>query len=164
MKKSIAVDELELYEPRPEELWFRRDMLADPATMSYNRAWGGIISFPESAWPGWYDRWVANPGGLRFYRYLRLRESGVFVGEAALHLDPERNIWLADVIVPAACRDRGCGTAGLLLLCRAAADRGIRVLRDEIAGDNPAISLFLKAGFTEEFRTEKTVMVKKVLF
>ena len=164
MKEPIAVEALERYAPRPEELRFRRDMLADPATMSYNRAWGGTVPFPESAWPGWYDRWIARPGGLRFYRYLRLRESGVFVGETAFHLDPERDIWLADVIVPAACRGRGYGTAGLFLLCRAAADRGIRVLRDEIAGDNPAISLFLKAGFTEESRTEETVMVKKVLF
>ena len=155
---------LTLYEPQLRELGFRRDLLADPDTMSYNRAWGGIISFPESAWPGWYDHWVANPGGLRFYRYLRLRESGVFVGEAALHLDPERNIWLADVIVAAACRGRGYGARGLALLCEAAAARGVRVLRDEIAGDNPALALFLRAGFTEEARTEKTVMVKKVLF
>ena len=154
---------LSLYEPRLEELWFRRDLLADPDTMSYNRAWGGIVPFPESAWPGWYDRWVARPEGRRFYRYLRLGETGDFVGETAFHFDPERELWLADVIVSAARRGRGYGSRGLQLLCDAAADRGIRVLRDDIAADNPAISLFLRAGFTVEARGPETVMLKKEL-
>ena len=154
---------LTLYEPQLRELGFRRDLLADPDTMSYNRAWGGVIPFPESAWPGWYDRWVARPRGLRFYRYLRLGEAGDFVGEAAYHFDPARSIWLADVIVAAACRGRGYGARGLALLCEAAAARGIRVLRDEIAADNPALALFLRAGFTEEARTAEAVMVKKDL-
>ena len=34
------------YAPSVEELWFRQRMLADPETMSYNRAWGGPIPFP----------------------------------------------------------------------------------------------------------------------
>ena len=34
------------YIPKIEDLWFKETMLADPDTMSYNRAWGGTISFP----------------------------------------------------------------------------------------------------------------------
>lgn len=32
---------LEPYRPALSDLWFRRELLADEATMSYNRAWGG---------------------------------------------------------------------------------------------------------------------------
>ncbi len=38
---------LVLYEPGLGDLWFRQKMLADEKTMSYNRAWGGAISWPE---------------------------------------------------------------------------------------------------------------------
>ncbi len=34
---------LTLYEPKYEDLWFRKMMLADEDTMSYNHAWGGTI-------------------------------------------------------------------------------------------------------------------------
>ena len=37
------------------------------------------------------------------------------------------------------------------------------VLRDDIAIDNPAVGLFLKAGFTEEYRTNEIIMLKKEL-
>ena len=42
---------LELYRPAIEDLWFRRDLLADGATMSYNRAWGGTNGCLASASP-----------------------------------------------------------------------------------------------------------------
>ena len=35
--------------------------------------------------------------------------------------------------------------------------------RDDIAIDNPAARLFLKAGFTEEYRTDEIIMLKKEL-
>ena len=38
---------LELYRPAVRDLWFKRDLLADKATMSYNHAWGGTVDFPE---------------------------------------------------------------------------------------------------------------------
>mgnify|MGYP001517892970 CR=1 FL=1 len=87
---------IEAYLPRPDELWFRRKMLADEATMAYNGAYGGTVDFPEERWPDWYDRWVAHPEG-RYYRYLRESASGEFVGEIAYHFDGEK--YLADVIV-----------------------------------------------------------------
>ena len=154
---------LELYTPEFRDLWFRQSFLNDEETMSYNHAWGGTIPFPESAWSDWYDRWVARPEGRRFYRYLLDKDAGEFVGETAFHFDPERGLWLADVIVVAGRRGRGYGTEALELLCRAAAARGIEVLHDDIAVDNPGISLFLKAGFTEEYRTSEIIMLKKEL-
>ena len=40
---------IELYRPTVRDLWFRRDLLADEATMSYNRARGGINGCLASA-------------------------------------------------------------------------------------------------------------------
>ncbi len=42
---------LALYEPKYEGLWFRQMMLADEDTMSYHRAWGGTIPWPEDKSP-----------------------------------------------------------------------------------------------------------------
>ena len=160
-KKVIVM--ILLYKPRPEDLWFREQMMSDPETMSYNHAWGGTIPFPESMWASWYDHWLIHHENKRFYRYLRDSGSGSYVGEAACHYDDERSIWLADVIVASEYRGRGYGSEGLRLLCGAAKANGVDVLRDDIAIDNPAIRLFLKAGFTEEYRTDEIIMLKKDL-
>ena len=154
---------IKLYIPQLDDLWFRQMFMADEETMSYNHHWGGIIPFPEERWPEWYDYWVANPVGKRFYRYLKDEVSGEFVGEIAYHYDEERKIHMADVIVYAKCRGRGIGEQGLLMLCEAAKANDVEILYDDIAIDNPAIKLFLKLGFHEECRTDEIIMLKKEL-
>ena len=152
-----------LYFPALEDLWFRRQFLSDSETMSYNHAWGGTIDFPEDKWANWYDFWIGNPENKRFYRYLMKADNHLFVGEAAYHYDEKRDIFIADIIIPAQYRGQGYGKAGLNLLCNAAKNNGIEVLYDDIAIDNPAIDLFLKNGFREEYRTNEIIMLKKEL-
>ncbi len=153
---------LETAVPAPEDLWFRQEMLEDAATMSYNRAWGGTISFPEERWRDWHEAWVAHPEGRRFYRYLA-EEDGRFVGEVAYHYDEGFRHYTADVIIYAKERNKGYGGQGLALLCAAAKKNGIGVLYDDIAADNPAIGLFLRRGFTEEARTKEQIILRKEL-
>ena len=96
----------------------------------------------------------------RYYRYLK--DSGDhFIGEVAYHFDIDKNIYLADVIVHAPYRKMGCGSIGLNLLCDAAKQNGIKQLYDDIAIDNPSVTMFLKNGFVEEYRTSEIVMLKK---
>ncbi|MBQ1410866.1 MAG: GNAT family N-acetyltransferase [Oscillospiraceae bacterium] len=151
-----------LYTPSMEELWFRQQMMADPETMSYNHAWGGIIPFPKEKWHDWYDFWIVNHESNRYYRYLK-DNTGRFIGEIAYHYDSERNLYVADVIVHAPYRGKGYGGIGLDLLCRAAKQNGVKMLYDDIAIDNPAITMFLKNGFVEEYRTDEIIMLKKEL-
>lgn len=151
------------YKPTLQDLWFRQQFMADEATMSYNAAWGGTIPFLENTWKEWYDRWLIHHENKRFYRYLKDTETQTFVGEIAYHYDEEREIWLADVIVASEYRGKGYGSEGLRLLCEAAKANGVDVLRDDIAIDNPAVGLFMKAGFTWEYRTDEIIMVKKDL-
>ena len=153
---------MKLHIPALEELWFKEAMLADPETMSYNHAYGGTIPFPREKWAAWYDRWIMHHENKRFYRYLKL-DDGTFVGEIAYHPDEERGITIADVIVHAKYRGRGYGRTGLNLLCRAAKENGVDVLYDDIAVDNPAVTLFLRCGFAEEYRTDAIIMLKKQL-
>lgn len=154
---------LELYKPQMKDLWFREKFMSDEATMAYNHTWGGTIPFPESEWQEWYDQWVLCNDRMRFYRYLKASDTGEFVGEIACHFDERRKIWLADIIIAAVYRGRGYGKQGLKMLCSLAAEKGIDVLYDDIAIDNPAISLFVENGFVEEYRTDEIIMLKKVL-
>ena len=151
---------VDLYTPQYEDLWFREMLMSDEATMSYNLAYGGTIDFPESIWMDWYERWVQNTDGKRFYRYLR-NGNQKFVGEIAYYYDGER--YITSVIICSRYRGKGYGREGLRLLCEEAKKRGIEELYDDIAIDNPAITLFLQMGFVEEYRTEEIVMLKKKL-
>ena len=153
---------IRIFKPELNDLWFRQAMLADEETMAYNRAWGGTIPFPEDRWAEWYDCWVVNDEGKRFYRYVR-DESGRFVGEIAYHYDEELEGFMADVIIHAKYRGRGFGGEALELLCRAAGENGVSALYDDIAADNPAIGMFLHRGFNVDRRREKTILLKKEL-
>lgn len=153
---------IKLVIPALKDMWFRKKIMSDEQTMEYNKKWGGTISFPEEDWEAWYDCWIKKSDGKRFYRYI-LNENHTFVGEAAYHFDENRQIYLADVIVMAKYRGNGYGSAALNLLCESAKQNGIEHLFDDIAADNPAVSLFLRNGFCEEFRTDNYIMLKRLL-
>ena len=161
MNNRIA--EVYFYKPKLEDLWFREAMMADPDTMSYNSAWGGTIPFPQEKWQDWYNYWIAANPNKRFYRYITTGKSRYFVGEAAYHYDPDMDLYLADIIIFAKSRRLGFGKAGLLLLCEAAKNEKIPELYDNIAIDNPGISLLFQCGFEEEYRTKEIIMLKRTL-
>ena len=150
---------IEAYRPSLEDLWFRQALLADGETMAYNAAWGGTIEFPREAWAGWYGRWLEAPETRRYYRYLYDAENRRFVGEIAYRFDDERQIYICNVIVLAKYRKNGFGTAGIRLLCQAAKENGVPALYDDIAADNPSWKLFLKNGFSIDYRSGDVVMV-----
>ena len=154
---------LEIYKPSLEDMWFRQQMLEDDETMSYNRAWGGAIPFPKQDWESWYNAWVNdNAPKDRYYRYLKNKD-GDFVGEIALHFDNEYQGYMVNIIIFSKYRRKGYGKEGLKLLCKTAKEKGITYLYDDIAIDNPAITLFLKMGFKELYRTKDIILLKKDL-
>ena len=151
---------IKLYKPSVEDLWFRKELLSDEKTMSYNHHWGGVISFPKKDWEDWYDYWLVNTDHKRYYRYL-LNENDEYVGEIAYHFDG--NHYIANIIVHFKYRNKGYGKEGLILLCDVAKENGLKELYDDIAIDNPAIKMFLKLGFKEEYRNKEIIMLKKNL-
>ena len=148
------------YIPKLDDLWFREKLLADSNTMSYNHHWGGTIQFPKKDWASWYDYWIINNDNERYYAYLA-NDNNEFVGEIAYHFDGK--YYIANIIVYAEYRCKGYGQEGLSLLCKKALENGIKELYDDLAIDNPAIKLFLKNGFVEEYRNEEIIMLKKIL-
>ena len=156
------MDKLTLYRPELDDLSFREKWLSDPETMSYNHAYGGTVPFPRERWADWYARWIGGEGE-RYYRYLRLGDSGEFVGNIAYYYDEEYGGHLCEVLVAAQYRGRGFGQQGLALLCEAARANGVKRLLDTIAMDNPAVMLFLQDGFRERRRTDAFILVEKEL-
>ena len=153
---------LRLHLPARDDLSFRRQLLADPETMSFNAEWGGTIAFPEEAWNDWYDEWIANHRNLRYYRYL-VNEAGDYVGEVSFRFDPKWGGYMANVIIHNRYRRRGYGREALRLLCTAAKSRGIPVLYDDMAITNPALGMFAEEGFSEIARTDRIILLKKEL-
>lgn len=158
-----SISSLELVTPSFPELSFRKTLLADAQTMSYNRSYGGTIDFSESRWESWYQKWVSGGDSRYFYRYLYSRALDTCVGEAAYHCEAETGRYLCDIIVHASYRGRGFGKLGLSALCEAARENGIPALYDDILPDNPSIALFLKNGFTVVDQSEKAYTVRKDL-
>lgn len=154
--------ELQVHEPKLEELWFRKAMLEDEETMSYNKAWGGTVSFPCEDWEEWYSHWVINHENKRYYKYLK-NEKGEFVGEIAYHYDSRYEGYMTNIIIHAKYRNQGYGTLGLQMLCNIAKENGITALLDDIAIDNPGIIIFQKIGFKEQYRTDSIILLKKEL-
>ena len=153
---------LTLYKPNLEDLWFRESMLEDEETMSYNHHWGGTISFPKENHQSWYNYWIINNENKRYYRYVKDDQDN-FVGEIAYHYDKQYDGYVTNVLIHAKYRKQGYGTEALRLLCLIAKENGITTIYDDIAIDNPGISIFIKMGFIEKYRTEEIILLVKSL-
>lgn len=159
--REAPADELELYVPRPEDLWFYQKMLADPATMAYNAPWfppDGCISFPESERPAWIGKWIGREPE-RFYAYLRRKADGAFVGGVNFHQTPERGWWDMGIVIYAPERGKGYGKQGLaLLLDRAFRVAGISRLHNEFETTRDAAwHIHKAAGFRETGRADGVI-------
>lgn len=154
---------LSLYKPSIDDLYFRQELLSDSETMSYNEKWGGTIEFPREKWIDWYKKWILMEDGLHYYRYLFDECTSNFVGEVSYHYSEEDAKYLCDVIIISKYRNRGYGSKGLYLLCKAAKENGVEVLYDDIAIDNPSYKLFLKNGFEIDHFGDEIIRVKKLL-
>lgn len=132
---------INIYKPKYDELIFREKLLNDKDTMAYNDAWGGVISFPKEKWQDWYDYWIINTDGLRYYAYV-INENNEFIGEIAYHYNNDYESYIANVIIHSRYRKRGYGSEALKMLCEIAKENGIKELFDDIAIDNPGITIF----------------------
>lgn len=116
---------IELYVPETADLWFRRELLSDPETMSYNKGYDlgfpeyhndtGCIDFPEENWGGWYARWV-NAEPERFYAFLRLKETGTLLGEVNLFQTAGLGVYEMGIVLHSVQRGKGYSQTGIRLL------------------------------------------------
>ena len=147
-----TLPELKLHVPKLNELWFRRSLLSDPATMSYNAPWfppDGCIPFPETAWESWYKDWIGSPE--RFYAYIELCDNGSFIGEVNYHYDAESDAYEIGILISAEERGRGFGRKALeLLIGRAFDSKGVNRLSNVFETSRAAaLKIHLDCGFAK---------------
>lgn len=155
---------IELYTPQLRDLWFRKNLLADPETMSYNKGYNlgfpqyhndtGCIDFPQKDWGKWYHRWVLNRPE-RFYAYLRKKGTGEFLGEVSLYQTDAPGVYEMGIVLHSACRGKGYAREGMALLLDAAfRELGVQeVVNHFETSRQAAMKIHLAAGFrivTEE--------------
>ena len=152
------MNRLKLTVPSIEQLSYRKKILADPATMDYNRGFEvdvegydketGCINFEKSKWEDWYENWINNDKE-RFYAYLLEKDSECPFGEVSLRFDERREIHIINIVIEGKYRGKGYGKEGLkLLLDKAFFDFGLEKVGDEFPENRTnAYKLFKKFGF-----------------
>lgn len=156
------MEQLELYVPKPEDLWFFQKMTSDPETMSYNANWDvdydgyhrdtGCVDYPNEKLTDWYKDWVGQEPE-RFYAYIQRGSDGAWIGDVSFHYASEKAWWDIGIVLYAPYRGRGYAVPALKLLLDYAfrvcgvtrIHNDFSVSRNEIA----ALETHRKAGFKE---------------
>lgn len=113
-----------LHVPELSELWYRKQLMSDLETMSYNKGYDeyegydketGCIEFPKEDWNAWYDYFI-NREPQRFYAYVVRKSDGAFIGEVNLHKSDENDWHEMGIVIEAKYRGQGYSTEALKLL------------------------------------------------
>ena len=107
MEKYIV----ELRVPELDEFNYRRKLLSDIETMSYNIGYGdndesGCIDFKEDIWKYWFSQWVNNTPE-RYYAYIIRSDENIPVGDVALRYVSEKDAYCINIIVESKYRGNG---------------------------------------------------------
>ena len=154
------MDDLQLYIPRLEDLWFYQKMMSDPDTMSYNAGYDvdfngyhrdtGCIDYPDEVLPEWHAHWIGKEPE-RFYAYIQRVSDGAWIGDVNFHHTPEENWWDMGIVIYAPSRGKGYAIPALrLLLDRAFRVCGIDRLHNDFETTRDAAwAIHRKVGFRE---------------
>lgn len=147
-----------LHVPELNEFWYRKKLMEDPETMSYNRGYDldfagydkgtGCIAFPEEEWESCYNYFVGHEPE-RFYAYLVNTENGEFVGEVNAHKSVGHDWYNMGIVIEAKHRGKGYANEGLrLLLHHAFIDMGAMAVHNSFEKSrNAALKAHEHAGF-----------------
>lgn len=107
---------LTLYVPKLEELWYREQMMSDPATMSYNSGYElsfegyhaetGCIDFPREEWDEWYDYFIGKEPE-RYYAYIVRKSDGAYLGEVNVHRSCDHEWYEMGIVIESKYRGKG---------------------------------------------------------
>lgn len=125
MRCTAKSPRLALYVPRLEELGYRKQLMQDPDTMSYNKGYDldfagyhrdtGCIDFPETEWADWHTYFVGQEP-KRYYAYVMRLEDGAFVGEVNLHQSGAHPWYEMGIVLEAKYRGHGYAAEAMRLL------------------------------------------------
>ena len=168
--------------PRKEDLWFKKEIKEDPATMDYNSGYdltfngynrdtGTIQTDIKELEEVWFKRWVGNEP-TNFYYYIKVNDT--FVGEIYTKFDEGRNAYEIGLVIKAEHRGKGYATPAIKLLCDKLKECGIKHLYHELPMTRKgAIKADINNGFVvikenvegmKKFgKVEKLVYLEKIL-
>lgn len=163
---------IKLYIPKENELDFAKNILADPATMAYNKGYDlpfpgydketGTITLSDSYLEKWYDLYFTNPGTF-FYAYIYYQDLKVFVGDVNFH-PSENNPDARDIgiVIKDEFRGRGYGKAGLkLLIDKAFSFDSIKALCNNFEKKRAfALKIHLDLGFKIVYESDGILYLK----
>lgn len=166
---------IKLVIPKIEELYYRKKLLEDKDTMSYNKGFDldikgydketGIIIKTDEELEQWYYKWVNNEPN-RFYYYIYDIEKNKYVGEIYCYYNSDLDMYDTGVVVESINRGNNYCYESLIEFERIVFEEyNINALSDIIPIDRVgAIKSFKKAGFKEtELIKEEFVFGEKQL-
>lgn len=164
--KKVLSANIELYIPKTDDLWFRRDCMADPKTMSYNAGYDvgykgyhydtGCIDFAEKDWANWSANKLLDPNF--FYAYIVDKTAGEFVGYVNFNKDAKSSIATIGIVIKDEFRGRGYMRPALKKLFEEGRKQGVKKFTDTVPENRVnALKVFYDLGFekTNEFCTNK---------
>lgn len=161
-------NKLYLHVPEIKELWYRKKILRDPNTMSYNKGYNldyneydnntGCIDFDESKWNDWYH-WFVHGTPNRFYAYIVLKKNNEFIGDVCLHKSNGGNWYEMGIVLESKYRGKGYSVEALKLLLKQAFEVfGANAVHNSFeTGREAAIKVHVSAGFVKHRENNQVV-------
>lgn len=160
------MNNIELYVPKLEDLWFREECMSDPDTMNYNAGYDvhfegyhydtGCIDFPKDKWKGWYEEKMKNPNF--FYAYILAKDFDKFVGYCNFNYKPEKKQATMGIVIKKEFQGNGLMRPAMELLIKQAKKQGVVALTDTVPENREnALKVFYSLGFEKigEFKSKK---------
>lgn len=145
---------IELHIPKENELEYRRYLISDEKTMSYNIGYGddgtGCYYQTTEQVQDWYKNW--NNGTDNYYAYIICKEDNTPIGEVDIHWSGYCQKYIIGIVLEAKYRGKGYAEEALNLLCDVAFNKLKldRIYDDFSAARTAAEKVFSKVGFIRE--------------
>ena len=149
------MSKLYLSVPGEDEMWFKRDLEADPKTMDYNAGYnvsfagynyndGTINEDLDNLKHNWLPKWVGQDD--KYYAYIMRLSDGVYIGEVYYKGESEYGHEIG-VVIKGEYRGNGYATEAIALLCEVADKRGHKLYHQIPDTRKAAIKADLNNGF-----------------
>lgn len=147
---------LKLVVPHKEDLWFKKEMKEDPATMDYNAGYNlnfagynridGTIQTDLSELKNvWAKKWIGNEP-INYYYYIK--NDNTFIGEIYAKFDKEKNFYEIGIVIKGEHRGKEYATPAIKLLCEKLKMNGVKKLYHKLpASRKSAIKADINNGF-----------------
>lgn len=159
---------VELYTPTLDDMWFRKECMEDPKTMSYNAGYAvnfdgynketGCISFPKEKWENWIATQLSDKNF--FYAFIKDLQLNKFVGYVNFKKNPNTGYASMGIVIRDDFRGQGYMRPAMVQLIEKAKQHDVKYLTDNVPQNRTnALNTFYSLGFEKigECKSKKFV-------